>query len=79
VSAAEVVLSYGGDRWRARGEGVALEHADLRALDALLADAFRDRDRVHVLFDFAALPAWLRQYHAHYCNYTLRIARSTPS
>lgn len=73
---AEVVLSYGDDRWRAHGSGVALEHHELRALDALLARAFSDRNCVHVRFDFGALPAWLRQYQAHYCNYTLRIARS---
>jgi hypothetical protein len=75
VTAVEVVLRYGGDRWHATGAGVALEHAELRALDALLAAAFRDRDCVHVRFDFDALPAWLRQYQAHYCNYTLRRAR----
>jgi hypothetical protein len=30
--------------------------------------------RVQLRFDTRALPAWLRQYQAHYCNYVLHIA-----
>jgi Family of unknown function (DUF5395) len=75
VSAVEVVLRYDDDRWHAHGGGVTLEHVELRALDRLLMDAFHDRPCVHVRFDLGALPVWLRQYQAHYCNYTLRIAR----
>ena len=69
----EVVLTYAGNRWRARGVGVALEHRDLGALDALLADALAAAGfaGAHVRFDLDALPVWLRQYHAHYLNYVL--------
>jgi hypothetical protein len=30
---------------------------------------------VHVRFDLEALPVWIRQYHAHYCNYVLHVDR----
>ena len=43
------------DRWRARGDGVDLAHADLSNLEALIARAFAERApvRVHVRFDVA--------------------------
>jgi Family of unknown function (DUF5395) len=79
VTEPEVVLSYADDRWRARGDGVDLAHADLPNLDALIARAFAERAPVcvHVRFDLAGLPTWLRQYQAHYCNYVLRVARQS--
>lgn len=74
----EVVLSYVDDRWRARGDGVDLEHRELRDLDALIERAFaarRGTTCVHVRFDTSTLPVWLRQYQAHYFNYILNVAR----
>jgi hypothetical protein len=76
VTSAEVELRFESGRWRALGAGVDLEHSDLRGLDALLAAAFAvpgGPNRVHVRFDLDGLPSWLRQYHAHYCNYVLRV------
>jgi hypothetical protein len=77
----EVVLSYENERWRARGDGIDLVHSELTQLDALIAAAFAERGStlVRVRFDLAALPTWLRQYQAHYCNYVLRVtAESVP-
>jgi hypothetical protein len=79
VSAIEVVLSHDGHRWRARSATFALEHPDLGSLDALIAAALAPTHagaRVHVRFDVDTLPVWLRQYHDHYCNYTLRLPRT---
>jgi hypothetical protein len=76
MSATELVLSYEGRRWRARGDGVDLAHAELRALEALIgAHVASDAAPVEVRleFDMNALPRWLHQYHGHYCNYTLRV------
>lgn len=73
----EVVLSYADDRWRARGDGVDLEHRELRDLDALIERAYADRrrtTRVYVRFDLGTLPVWVRQYQAHYFNYVLCVA-----
>jgi hypothetical protein len=76
VSVRELVLTYEGNRWRARGHGVDLAHAELRALEALIGrHAASDAAPVEVRleFDVSALPRWLHQYHGHYCNYTLRV------
>jgi hypothetical protein len=78
VSEPEIVLSWACGRWRARGLGLDVEHAELRALEAALEQELGARggvERVALRFDTAALPVSLRQYHAHYCNYSLRIAR----
>jgi hypothetical protein len=71
----ELVLSFERGRWRACGNGVDLEHGELRGLEALLEARFSEAAPidVHLAFDMAALPRWLHQYHAHYCNYTLRV------
>jgi hypothetical protein len=76
MSARELVLSYEGRRWRARGDGVDLAHGELRTLEALIgAQLATDAAPVEVRleFDMSALPRWLHQYHGHYCNYTLRV------
>ena len=76
MSPAEVELRFESGRWRALGPGVDLEHSELRGLDALITAAFAvpgGPSRVHVRFDLDGLPRWLRQYHAHYCNYVLRV------
>jgi hypothetical protein len=78
VTSAEVELRFAGGRWRAQGAGIDFEHTDLRSLDALVVGAFAaagQTGRVHMRFVLASLPQWLRQYHAHYCNYTLTIGR----
>jgi uncharacterized protein DUF5395 len=78
----EVVLSYENERWRARGDGIDLVHSELTHLDALIVAAFVERRStlVHVRFDLAVLPTWLRQYQAHYCNYVLHVmAQSVPA
>ena len=76
MSARELVLSYEERRWHARGDGIDLKHDELHALEALIgAQLASDAAPVDVAlaFDMAALPRWLHQYHAHYCNYTLRL------
>jgi hypothetical protein len=78
MSEPEIVLSWASGRWRARGLGLDVEHAELRALETMLECELGARggvERVALRFDMAALPASLRQYHAHYCNYSLRIPR----
>jgi hypothetical protein len=76
VSVRELVLSYEAQRWRARGDGVDVQHCELRGLETLI-DAHLANDaapvEVTLSFDMAALPRWLHQYHGHYCNYTLRL------
>lgn len=80
MTSAELVLSYESARWRARGAGVDVTHAELRGLEQLVEDALAVEGaarRVHLRFDTASLPVWLRQYHTHYCNYVLTVpARS---
>lgn len=76
MSARELVLSYEAQRWHARGEGVDVVHAELRALETLIvAHVAADSAPVEVKlsFDLESLPRWLHQYHGHYCNYTLRV------
>jgi len=78
VTAIEVVLSHERGRWRARGAGIDVAHEALREIDACMLRVLAREpgmDRAHVRFDLDALPVWLRQYQAHYCNYVLR-ARS---
>jgi hypothetical protein len=72
---AELVLSYGNGRWRASGEGLTAEHSELQGLERELAGllAARGATRAHLRFDLDGLPHWLRQYHAHYCNYVLHV------
>jgi hypothetical protein len=70
----ELVLSYEQDRWRATAPGLEIVHAELRGLEALIEARLADERAplaVELKFDDAALPRWLRQYHGHYCNYTL--------
>ena len=79
MSARELVLSFEVDRWRAHGPGLDLRHRELRGLETMLEARLASEAPVDVrlTFDMAALPRWLHQYHAHYCNYTLRVrARS---
>jgi hypothetical protein len=76
MSVRELVLSYEGSRWHARGEGVDLTHGELRVLEALIGRHVASDAApvdVHLEFDMAALPRWLHQYHGHYCNYTLHV------
>jgi hypothetical protein len=72
---AELVLSYRNGRWSARGEGLTAEHSELEGLERELAAllAARGATRAHLRFDLDGLPRWLRQYHAHYCNYVLHV------
>ena len=76
MSAHELVLSYDERRWRVRGNGVDVAHSELRGLEALIGTQLAtDAASVDVtlVFDMASLPRWLHQYHAHYCNYPLRL------
>lgn len=78
MSSAELVLTYENARWRARGPNLDVAHPELRSLDALLQQrlaASGTPQRVLVRFDMSSLPAWLRQYHTHYCNYVLHVAQ----
>ncbi|HEX6995465.1 MAG TPA: DUF5395 family protein [Gammaproteobacteria bacterium] len=72
---AELTLRWERGRWRAVGAGVDVCDADLGALDGMIVHALRGRGATtaHVRFDTSVLPAWLRQYQAHYFNYVLHI------
>lgn len=81
MTAHELVLTYEHGAWHAHGAGIALSHADLTELDALVAARLASESPVdvHLTFDMAALPRGLHQYHAHFCNYTLRVpGRGSP-
>lgn len=81
MTAHELVLTYEHGAWRAHGAGIDLRHADLTELDALVAARLARAAPVDVCvkFDLAALPRGLHQYHAHFCNYTLRVpGRGSP-
>lgn len=75
----EVTLRHEHGRWRAIGDGIDVAHADLAGLDRLIEDAVVAAGkspaphRVHVRFDIDRLPVWMRQYHAHYFNYVLKL------
>ncbi|MBN1240237.1 MAG: DUF5395 family protein [Gammaproteobacteria bacterium] len=73
----ELTLHHEAGRWRAVGDGIDVAHADLAGLDRLIGEAVRRRNdpprRVHVRFDVDRLPAWMRQYQAHYFNYVLTL------
>ena len=77
MSVRELKLTFERDRWRACGEGVDVVHHELRGLETLVEAGLASEAPVDVRlkFDMAALPRWLHQYHAHYCNYTLRVPR----
>jgi Family of unknown function (DUF5395) len=77
VTEPEIVLRCSNGRWQALGLGLALEHAELRGLETVLERelALRGVSSVAIRFDMSSLPAALRQYHAHYFNYSLRIAQ----
>jgi hypothetical protein len=77
MSVRELVLSFERGRWRARGDGIDVEHRELRGLEDLIEAQLAGEAPVNVelKFDMAALPRWLHQYHGHYCNYTLRVPR----
>ena len=72
----ELVLSYERNRWRATAPGLEIVHAELRGLEAIIEAQLADEGApvaVELKFDDVALPRWLRQYHGHYCNYTLHV------
>ena len=75
MSALTLVLSFERDCWHAAGEGVDVVHRELRGLETLIEARLAGEAPidVHLTFDMASLPRWLHQYHAHYCNYTLRV------
>ena len=77
MSARELVLSFQRDRWRACGDGVDVEHRELRGVEALLEAQLAGDEpvEVEIRFDMSVLPRWLHQFHGHYCNYTLRVPR----
>ena len=80
MSGLTLVLSFERDRWRACGGGIDLAHRGLRALEALIEARLATEAPVdvHLEFDMGALPRWLHQYHAHYCNYTLHVPARSP-
>jgi hypothetical protein len=71
----EISLCYDGGRWRARGDALDVEHADLRSLETLIEARLAElgEHAATLRFDFASLPAWMRQHQSHYFNYTLRL------
>jgi len=80
MTARQLVLSFEHGRWRACGDGVDVSHSELRGLEALLEAELSGEVPVdaHLAFDMSGLPRWLHQYHGHYCNYTLHVARRGP-
>jgi uncharacterized protein DUF5395 len=77
VNEPEVVLSCSNGVWRALGLGLALEHRDLRGIEARLEAKLVALGiaSVAVRFDTSSLPVELRQYQAHYFNYSLRVPK----
>lgn len=78
MNAREILLSYAHDAWRATGAGLDVTHAELDGLERLIAEHWAEAEVpvvVELRFDMSALPRWLHQYHAHYCNYRLRLPR----
>ena len=77
MSALTLVLTFERDRWHASGDGVDVAHRELRGLETLLEARFAAEAPVvvHLEFDMRSVPRWLHQYHGHYCNYTLHVAR----
>jgi hypothetical protein len=72
----DVDLSYERDRWRARGAGLEIVHAELRGIEQQLAARLANDSApldVELRFDTAVLPRWMLQYHGHYCNYVLHV------
>jgi hypothetical protein len=78
---AELALTYARGRWRARGHGIDLEHAELRGLEALVEQSLAGAGvrEAAIRFDMSSLPRWMHQHQAHYFNYTLRLAPSAAS
>jgi hypothetical protein len=72
----EIALSFADGRWRARGLGLDVEHAELRGLEALVQQQLSHSGAAQVAmrFDMSSLPAWMRQHQAHYFNYVLRLS-----
>ncbi|HVY66231.1 MAG TPA: DUF5395 family protein [Gammaproteobacteria bacterium] len=76
MTAVEVELTYEHGRWRARGAGLDIVHAELRGIESQLEARLATPAgpcEVRLGFDMGALPRWLHQYHGHYCNYTLHV------
>jgi len=74
----DLVLTFERDRWHARGAGIDVAHRELRGLEELIeaqVGAGGSVVEVSLKFDTTGLPSWLRQYHGHYCNYTLYVPR----
>jgi len=72
----EIVLNRSGQRWIGRGDGFAVEGADIRELDDLIEREIVRSGRflpgtqveVFVVCDRSVVPAWMRPYHSHYFN-----------
>jgi hypothetical protein len=77
MSALTLVLTFDRDRWHACGGDVDVAHRELRGLEQLIETQLAPEAPVvvHLEFDMRSVPRWLHQYHGHYCNYTLRVAR----
>lgn len=76
----ELLLHHDGRAWVAHGSGLTVRGITLAALDAALTDRLAALGAltsapvsVFMAFDRDTLPGWLRQYHAHYFNRTVRL------
>ncbi len=74
----ELVLEHDGRDWRVHGADLTARAITLPALDRVLMQALAANGRtdpvtVHMRFDGAALPGWIRQYMSHYFNRTVRL------
>lgn len=76
----ELVLEHDGHDWLAYGAGIEARAGSLPELDrtlarrlAAMADCPAATVTVHMRFNRASLPVWMRQYMAHYFNRTVHL------
>ncbi len=76
----DMVIVHDGEQWIARNDDLQAAGRTLPELDADLARTLRRAGgyqgrtlTVFMGFDFATLPAWIRQYAPHYFNRLVRV------
>jgi hypothetical protein len=72
----EFVITHDGSNWRAQNELFTLSAPSLPQLDIQMRDLLKKKGivkkggkaDVHMVFDNATIPAWIRPYAQHYFN-----------
>ncbi len=75
----ELVLEHDGRDWIVHGEDINARAASLADLDRALARTLpeplaTEPLTVHMRFNRAALPGWIRQYMPHYFNRVVQLS-----